>query len=64
MFAISEEAVSMTSCIASVTNPVTKVVGDLFMRINKPPYPNKLFMSEAQALSWLREQMRSNSSHE
>ena len=37
-----------------IDSPVSRVVGNLFLRINKPAYPSQLFTSEAEALEWLK----------
>ncbi len=34
---------------------VTQVIGNFFLRFNNPKIPIKLFSSETQALTWLRE---------
>ncbi len=38
-----------------VRSPLSRIVGTFFMGLNKPPFPAKLFNSEAKALEWLRE---------
>jgi hypothetical protein len=35
-------------------SPVTKVLGNFFLRFNKPKTPVRLFSSEAEALKWLK----------
>ncbi len=34
---------------------ITQVIGNFFLRFNNPKVPIKLFSSETQALTWLRE---------
>jgi len=45
------------SAIAAFTmivgNPISRVISRLFIGINKPPYPIKVFSSEAPAIDWL-----------
>ena len=42
-------------CMALVVgNPVTRVVGTFFMRINRPAYPTRLFTSVSDAENWAR----------
>lgn len=38
-----------------VNNQFQKVAGNLFLLINKPAVPAKLFTSEAEALQWLQQ---------
>jgi hypothetical protein len=50
------EASEVTSCMALVIgNPVTRLLGNFFMRVTNPIYPTKLFTDEAAARAWLRE---------
>lgn len=42
-----------TAMIAS--SPVARVVGSIFVGLNRPQVPTKLFAGEAEALAWLRE---------
>jgi hypothetical protein len=37
-----------------VTSPLSRLIGNFFMVINKPPVPFRLFTSETEALEWLR----------
>lgn len=54
-FASSEEACEITSAVALlVDSPVSRVIGNFFLGINKPPFPTKLFTSETQAIKWLK----------
>ena len=55
LFSVSEEAATpWIKAMAVLTSPVTQVLGELFNRINKPPYPIRLFTSEDEALLYLR----------
>ncbi len=36
-----------------VSSPISKVVGNFFIGLNKPPFPVKLFTSESDAFDWL-----------
>jgi hypothetical protein len=38
-----------------VASPLSRVVGSMFLGLNKLPVPVRLFTSEEQALLWLRE---------
>ena len=37
-----------------IGSPMTKAIGNLFLGINKPGYPTKLFTSEDDAIAWLK----------
>ncbi|MCK4760934.1 MAG: hypothetical protein KAW12_01955 [Candidatus Aminicenantes bacterium] len=37
-----------------IGSPVSRVIGNFFLGINKTPFPTKLFTSKEKALSWLR----------
>ena len=32
---------------------VSRMIGNFFMRLNRPPYPTRLFATEEQAVAWL-----------
>lgn len=38
-----------------VGNPVTRVLGNFFLRVSAPKYPTKIFNDETLARAWLRE---------
>ena len=51
----SEEVARITKASAVlVSSPVTRILGNFFKGLNKPPYPVELFTSESDALEWLR----------
>jgi hypothetical protein len=35
-------------------SPVSRVLGNLYLGLNKPPIPTRLFTSEEEAKVWLR----------
>jgi hypothetical protein len=44
-------------CIAMVVNkPVSMIVGNFFLGLNKPTVPTKLFVSEKSAEKWIMEE--------
>jgi len=45
-----------------VDSPMTKIMGNLFIRISKPLYNNKIFTDEKEALQWLKELMHKKDS--
>jgi hypothetical protein len=45
----------LLSAVALVVGtPLSKVVGNLFLSVSKPPFPVRLFDNEASALTWLK----------
>jgi hypothetical protein len=38
-----------------VGTPLSRMMGNLFIRMNKPPFPARLFDNEAPAIAWLKE---------
>ena len=55
VYVTSQEAAGLVSATALlVASPVSRMVGNFFLRVNKPPYPTKLFTSEAKAIEWLK----------
>lgn len=50
-----EEAVRITAaCALVIGSPVSKVIGNFFLGINKPHYPIKIFTIEEKAAEWLK----------
>jgi len=41
-----------------VGTPLSRMVGNLFIRMNKPPFPVRLFDNEASAVKWLKAYVR------
>lgn len=37
-----------------VGSPITKLMGNFFMTVNRPVFPCRLFTSESEALAWLK----------
>ncbi len=51
----SEDSVNVCSAAALlIGSPLSKVIGNLFIGLNKPPYPTKLFKKEDEAVEWLK----------
>lgn len=51
-----EEHISLTKAAAIIVRlPVDSLMGNLFMGLNKPSFPVKLFTSQAKALKWLKQ---------
>ena len=56
VYAADQEFSSTVSAAAIlVASPVSRMVGNFFLGVNRPPYPTRLFTSEAKAIEWLKE---------
>jgi hypothetical protein len=50
----SERAGRYLSRVALVADsPLTRTIGNFFMRLNRPPFPVRIFDAEEEALRWL-----------
>ena len=54
-YASGKEVSKITEAMALlIKSPVSKVLGNIFLGINKPPYPTKLFTDKEEAIKWLK----------
>jgi hypothetical protein len=44
----------INSMAVLIKSPISRVVGNFFLGINKPAVPTRLFDNEADALEWLK----------
>lgn len=52
--AAGPEVAAVTSRMALlVSNPVSRVLGNFFLRVSRPLYPTRIFTDEASARRWL-----------
>jgi hypothetical protein len=50
----TERAGRYLSRVALVADsPLTRTIGNFFMRLNRPPFPVRIFDGEAEAMRWL-----------
>jgi len=54
-FAGPEHAETFSRCALIVTNPISRIIGNFFIGLNKPLKPTKLFTSKDEGLKWLNE---------
>ena len=55
IYGTSDAVASVVSALAVlIASPVSRIVGNFFLRVNKPPYPMRLFTSEEEAIEWLK----------
>lgn len=53
-YAGEEAAKAVSACALLIGSPISRVIGNFFLGINKPKFPVKLFTSESEAIEWLR----------
>lgn len=52
-FSGPEHAETFTKCALIVTNPISKLIGNFFLGLNKPLKPTRLFTNSEDGLKWL-----------
>ena len=53
---VSEESSKYKLGMAMLVNsPMQRMIGNIFFKLNRPPYPTRLFSQQTDALQWLRE---------
>ena len=59
-FAGSEHAKTFSKAALIVTSPISRLIGNFFLGLNKPLKPTKLFTSKEEGLRWLKEEEASD----
>ena len=54
-YAGDENAKVLSAVAILVDSPISRIIGNFFIGLNKAPFPCKLFSSESAAIEWLRE---------
>jgi hypothetical protein len=54
-FSTNGRDTKITSMAILVKSPLSRVIGNFFMGINKPQVPTRLFDSESEAAQWLKQ---------
>jgi len=54
-YAGDENAKVLNAVAILIDSPVSRILGNFFIGLNKAPFPCKLFSSESAAIEWLRE---------
>jgi len=53
-YANDAEVTAVTGKLAVlVASPVSRMIGNMFLGLAKPPYPTRLFTAEGEAVAWL-----------
>lgn len=55
-FSTNGRITAINSMAILVSSPLSKVIGNFFMGLNKPAVPARLFNTEKEAILWLKEQ--------
>jgi len=53
-FAGPVHAKSFTKCALIVSSPISRIIGNFFLGLNKPLKPTRLFKSPNEGLKWLK----------
>ena len=53
-FSIKNRETVVTSFAILIYSPLSRIIGNFFMGLNKPTVPAKLFTDEQEALQWLK----------
>jgi hypothetical protein len=56
-FSTNGRETKLTSFAILVKSPLSKVIGNFFMGLNKPQVPARLFDNESDAIDWLKERL-------
>jgi len=52
-FSIKNRPTNINSFAVIIDSPLSRIIGNFFMGLNKPSVPAKLFNNEQDAISWL-----------
>jgi hypothetical protein len=52
-FSMRERKAGVNAIAMVVSSPVSKIIGNFFLGLNKPVVPTQMFVSEAKAVRWL-----------
>ena len=53
-YAREEAGKDLSACALLIGSPIGRIIGNFFLRINKPIYPTRLYTSEHGAIEWLK----------
>jgi len=56
-FSTNGRETKISSMAIMVKSPLSRVIGNFFMGLNKPQVPARLFDNEAEAIEWLKERI-------
>ena len=53
-FASEEAGKIQSACALLVSSPLSRLIGNFFIGLNKTKFPTKLFSNEEEAITWLK----------
>lgn len=53
-FAMKNRKPGVSAIGVLISSPVSKIIGNFFLGLNKPAVPTRLFTRETEAISWLK----------
>ncbi len=53
-FAGPEHATIFSKCALIISSPISRIIGNFFLRANRPLKPTRLFTNKEEALNWLK----------
>ena len=54
-FSIKNRSTNINSFAVIIESPLSRIIGNFFMGLNKPTVPAKLFNNEQDAITWLKQ---------
>ncbi|HTA61857.1 MAG TPA: STAS/SEC14 domain-containing protein [Bacteroidia bacterium] len=54
-FSIQNRSTNINSFAVIIESPLSRIIGNFFMGLNKPSVPAKLFNNEQDAIAWLKQ---------
>jgi hypothetical protein len=54
-FSIKNRSTNINSFAVIIESPLSRIIGNFFMGLNKPSVPAKLFNNEQDAITWLKQ---------
>ena len=54
-FSIKNRSTNINSFAIIIESPLSRIIGNFFMGLNKPSVPAKLFNNEQDAIAWLKQ---------
>ena len=54
-FSIKNRSTNINSFAVIIESPLSRIIGNFFMGLNKPSVPAKLFNNEQDAVNWLKQ---------
>lgn len=53
-FSVNDRETKVTAMAILIESPLSKIIGNFYMLLNRPKMDSKLFLDEASALKWLK----------